>query len=305
MKELRITKLLLNRLENATALDHAVDGLRGVVHRAIRPQPVRDILHGVPVGHPVHPLAVLVPAGAWVSTAVLDVVPGTGRAARILVALGVGSAVPAALAGYTDWSELHRQQARVGLVHAAGNLAAIGLYTASYIQRRRGRELSGKVLGYLGLALISGSGYLGGHMAYRQAAGANHAEDVPHRFPIGWQTLGVLDTLPENELAKRDVAGQPLLVLRRGSSVHVLSNECTHLSGPLASGELIGGDTDNPCVACPWHGSVFELRTGDVVHGPATAPQHRFETRIVDGVVEVRLPNAVAPEPADAFRHSS
>lgn len=295
MKELRVLKGI-TRLENASALDQSVDGLREVVHRVIQPQSVRDVLHGVPVGHPVHPLAVLVPAGAWVSSAVLDVMPGTAQASRVLVAFGVISAIPAALAGYTDWSELHRQQARVGLVHAAGNVAAIALYTASYIQRRRGREFSGKVLGYLGLACISGSGYLGGHLAYRQASGANHAEQVPHRFPAGWQRLAELDTIPEHQLTTMEVAGQPLLVLRRGQSVDVLSNVCTHLAGPLASGELIDGETDNPCVACPWHGSVFELRTGEVVHGPATAPQHRFESRVVEGVVEVRLPNAVESE---------
>jgi nitrite reductase/ring-hydroxylating ferredoxin subunit len=169
---------------------------------------------------------------------------------------------------------------------------AIGLYAASFVQRRRGRELSGKVLGYLGFTVILGSGFLGGHLAYRQAAGANHAEGIPSRFPQGWQPMGVLDGLPENELASRSVAGVPVVVLRRGSAVHVLSSTCTHLSGPLNEGTLLDADTDEPCVQCPWHGSVFSLTTGDVVHGPATSPENRFETRVVDGMVEVLLPHA-------------
>jgi nitrite reductase/ring-hydroxylating ferredoxin subunit len=46
------------------------------------------------------------------------------------------------------------------------------------------------------------------------------------------------------------------------------------------------------CVVCPWHRSTFSLRTGEVVHGPATSPQPSFETRVVGGVVQVCLPGA-------------
>jgi uncharacterized membrane protein len=119
----------------------------------------------------VHPIAILVPAGAWISAAVLDFIPGQGRAARTLVGVGLLAAAPAAAAGVADWSALEqKQQQRVGIVHWAANLMAIGLYSASYVQRRRGRAVSGRVLGLLGLALISGAGYLGGHLVYRQGA---------------------------------------------------------------------------------------------------------------------------------------
>ncbi|MDQ6752200.1 MAG: Rieske 2Fe-2S domain-containing protein [Actinomycetota bacterium] len=43
---------------------------------------------------------------------------------------------------------------------------------------------------------------------------------------------------------------------------------------------------------CPWHERVFSLETGDVVHGPATSPQPRFQTRVTDRTVEVCLPGA-------------
>jgi nitrite reductase/ring-hydroxylating ferredoxin subunit len=59
------------------------------------------------------------------------------------------------------------------------------------------------------------------------------------------------------------------------------------MSGPLSDGEIAGG-----CVTCPWHGSVFRLADGGVVHGPATAPQPAFATRVREGVVEVCLPGA-------------
>ncbi|QHC68625.1 Rieske 2Fe-2S domain-containing protein [Rathayibacter sp. VKM Ac-2759] len=290
MREMKFVKLV-TRLEDAAALDPLVGRVRTVVNRVIRPQPVRDVLHGVPVGHPVHPLLVLIPAGAWLSAAVLDLLPGNERASRALIGVGVVSVLPTAAAGYTDWSELHEQQMRVGLVHAGANVIATALYAASFVQRGRGHRVSGKVLSMVGLAVVSGGGYLGGHLSYRQAAGVNHAEDVPHRFPTGWQLVGPLEDLPERKSVKKDVAGMPLLVFRRGDRVNVLSNVCSHLSGPLDDGEVTeeGGEA---CVACPWHSSVFSLETGEVLRGPATSPQPRFETRITEGRVEVLLPNA-------------
>jgi nitrite reductase/ring-hydroxylating ferredoxin subunit len=79
----------------------------------------------------------------------------------------------------------------------------------------------------------------------------------------------------------------PLLVLRRGVEVTVLSDRCSHLSGPLHEGEL-----DDGCVVCPWHGSTFRLTDGSVRRGPATAPVPAFDTRVSSGRVEVRLPGA-------------
>jgi nitrite reductase/ring-hydroxylating ferredoxin subunit/uncharacterized membrane protein len=249
----------------------------------------------VPIGHPVHPLAVQVPLGSWISAAVLDVLPGSERAATVLIGVGTVSAVPSAVAGFMDWSQLHSQQQRVGLVHATANVTAVGFYAASLVARATGRQGAGKVLGFLGLGIVSFGGFLGGHLSYRQAAGVNHSEDIPHRFPSGWQALAPLEDLPDGKLHKRVVAGLPLVVFREAETVNVLSDVCSHLSGPLHEGKLKGGsknDGGDPCVVCPWHGSTFSLRSGEVQAGPATARQPRFETRVTSGLVEVNLPGA-------------
>ena len=296
---------LVTRLEDAEWLDPVAKKVRKVVKRAIRPKWARDVLHGVPIGHPVHPLAVQVPLGAWISAAVLDTLPGNDKAAALLIGVGTGTAIPSAVAGWTDWSQLHPQQQRVGLVHAAANITATSLYAASLVARARGRRGSGKALAYLGLAVVGAGGFLGGHLTYRQAAGVNHSEEIPHRFPSGWQPLSLLAELPDGKLHKIVVAELPLLVYREGEKVSVLSDVCSHLSGPLHEGKLKGGklqdrasqngalnDDGGPCVVCPWHGSTFSLRTGEVQAGPATAKQPLFETRVSGGVVEVCLPGA-------------
>ncbi|MEO8906829.1 MAG: Rieske (2Fe-2S) protein, partial [Microbacteriaceae bacterium] len=254
MRRILLVKLI-DRLEDVTALDPIANTVRKIVDASLRPRWLRDMLHGVPLGHPLHPLAVQVPLGTWVSAAVLDALPGTDRAARILIGVGVASAVPAAVAGYNDWSKLHEQQLRVGLVHSAANLLATGLYAASFILRTRGKRDLGKLLGYAGLTVATAGGFLGGHLTYRQAAGVNHTEDVPHLFPEGWHPLAPLAGIADRQLEHHIVGQTPLLVFRRDDEINVLADVCSHLSAPLHEGKIIDADNaptgSSPCVECP------------------------------------------------------
>ncbi|WP_189132682.1 Rieske 2Fe-2S domain-containing protein [Wenjunlia tyrosinilytica] len=275
---------VLDRLEGFSGLDPVIDRIRQKV-RGLPLGPVRDVLHGRWLGHPVHPVLVQVPIGAWMSTAVLDLMPGERRASRTLVAVGLAAAAPAAWAGWIDWAELHKRQQRVGLVHATTNVVAIVLYAGSLSARLKSREALGRTLGFAGLAAVGISGTLGGHMAYRQAAGANHAEEVPHLVAPGWHPLGEVADFPVGEPVRRAIDDVAVLVVREvGGTVHALADHCSHLAGPLSQGKVADG-----CVQCPWHGSVFRLSDGWNVRGPATAPQPAFDTRIVDGRVEARL----------------
>jgi nitrite reductase/ring-hydroxylating ferredoxin subunit len=284
----------LDRLERSSALDPLGDRLR----RIVRAAPLgrgRDALHGRWLGHPAHPALVQIPIGTWLSTAVLDLRPGPSPAARALVGTGLAAAVPAVLAGWVDWAELHRQQMRVGLVHALGNTTALCLYAGSLAARLRGREGAGRALGFAGLVAVGVSGTLGGHMAYRLASGANHAEAVPHVVEPGWHPLGDVAGLPVGEPVRRAVDEVPVLVVREsGGAVRVLADRCSHMAGPLSQGEISEG-----CVRCPWHGSVFRLSDGWNVRGPATAPQPAFDTRIVDGQVQARLRGTTIPSRPD------
>jgi nitrite reductase/ring-hydroxylating ferredoxin subunit len=173
---------------------------------------------------------------------------------------------------------------RVGVVHAAGNAVAISLYGASLAAR--GPRLS-RALRLGGLAAVSVSGLLGGHISFRLAGGANHAEDVPHVLAPGWHYLMVAADLPEGKPVRQVVGEVPVVAVRDGGSVRVLADRCSHMSGSLAEGELADG-----CLTCPWHGSIFRVADGSVARGPATAPQPSFEVREVGGAIQVCLPGA-------------
>ncbi|MGW0122384.1 Rieske 2Fe-2S domain-containing protein [Streptomyces sp. NPDC003327] len=291
----------MDRLENSPRADRLADALSGAV-RALPLGGARDVLHGRWLGHPVHPLMVQFPIGAWLSAAVLDLVPGRQRrrTAGLLVAAGLAGAGPAAVAGWVDWAELRRPQQRVGLVHAAANITGVALYAASLSARCRGRHWRGRLWGFAGLGVIAAGGAIGGHLAYRQAAGPNHAEQVTVLVPPGWHPVASLADLEPGRPYRAHVGEVPVVLVRTDArTVRALAERCSHQAGPLSEGEVVDG-----CLRCPWHGSTFRLDDGWNVTGPATAPQPVFDTRVVDGRVDVRLrttwsSNGSGPAPAE------
>lgn len=274
-------------LENAAALDRVARPVRKRVRKLLGDGAVRNALHGVWLGHPLHPTLVQVAVGVFSSASLLDMGRGHERSARLLIATGLASSAPAVATGWADWAELHDQQQRVGLVHAASNVSGLTFYSLSLAARLAGNEASGRRLGWAGLGMLGIGGFLGAHLSFRQASGANHVEEVPHLVPAGWQDLCALDDLgPDGTLERQMLGDVPLLVVRRGTRIDVLSDQCSHLSGPLHEGKLV---EDGACVRCPWHGSVFRLDDGSVQRGPATAPAHAFDVRVEGGRLLVKL----------------
>ncbi|MGN6615536.1 MAG: Rieske (2Fe-2S) protein, partial [Ilyomonas sp.] len=96
--------------------------------------------------------------------------------------------------------------------------------------------------------------------------------------------------LPDNELMENQMrcvkAGEvPVLLARKNGQIYAIAHTCSHLGGPLSEGDLL----EEGNVRCPWHGSVFSLKDGSVVDGPATASQPKFDVRVNNGQIEVRL----------------
>jgi nitrite reductase/ring-hydroxylating ferredoxin subunit len=180
----------------------------------------------------------------------------------------------------------------VGLVHAGANIASVVLYAAALVQRLRGRS-QGRLLSIAAGAASGAGALLGGHMGYRQAVGANHAEEIAHIGPADWQSLGALADVPVGTPVKRVAGDVPVFVLRRADGVgpdgvSVLSNRCPHLSAPLHEGKVLDVDGEAHII-CPWHDSEFRVSDGCVVHGPATAPVPRFESRVVGDELQARV----------------
>ena len=281
----RLVDRSTSAVERAAALDAPAEALDSVVSR-IPTGPVKDLLSGVAVGHPLHPALVTVPIGAFTSAVVLDLTGQEQSAARTLVGLGLLSSVPAALAGLTDWSDTRGAERRVGLAHLALNVAGLGVIAGSWLSRRKNPgtgvfDSHGPWLTLTGFGLVGASAWLGGHLAYAMGVGVDTT--AFQRPPTDWT-----DTVAEADLAEDTpiavtVGSTSVLLVRHRGRIRALADRCTHRGGPLHEGVVV-----DDCIECPWHHSRFELMDGAVAQGPATRPAPVFETRVVDGRVEVR-----------------
>ena len=280
---------LVARLEKARSLDAISDRLQKINNAGVRPRAVKDLLHGTWLGHPLHPVLIHAPIGSFLSAAVLDAVPGQGRAATTMITAGVVVSPATIAAGWTDWSELSADQRRVGLVHAATNAVAVGFYIASLSARASGNKARGKALAYAGASLLGAGAYLGGHLTYTQAAGVNQAAPEVLRLPSDWTAVAELSALPDGKTLVKTVDDVPILLFRTGDHVTAMVERCSHQTGPLGEGEVVGTG-DEACVVCPWHGSTFRLRDGVAVHGPAANDQPVLRSRVSAGVVEIAQP---------------
>jgi nitrite reductase/ring-hydroxylating ferredoxin subunit/uncharacterized membrane protein len=282
---------LLERLASFEAVDGPAKQLAKTVRNLKAPAKVNEALSGTWLGHPVHPLLILLPMGSWTSAVLLDWLGGedSHTAADLLIGSGLAGAVPTVATGYADWADTEPASdtvRRIGTVHAAFNATAVALFGASLAARASGARGRGKLLALLGLSSVSVGGYLGGHLTYAEGVGVDRTtfED----YPEDWTQALADAALGEGEMKAVDVGGASILIARRGGNVYALSNTCVHRGGSLADGEL-----NDDCVKCPLHGSVFRLADGSVEQGPAAYPQPALETRVREGSIEVR-----APQPA-------
>ncbi len=164
------------RLEETAALDGPVHALEPSVRALFGTGTRASVLRGEWLGHAVHPPLTDVALGTWTSASLLDLFGGSdsSAAAQRLVGVGLLAAGPTAWTGWSEWSAAGPRDKRVGVVHAVTNGAAISVYAASWMARRRGRHGTGAALALAGAALTSVGAYLGGHLTAARKVATHH-----------------------------------------------------------------------------------------------------------------------------------
>src|SRR5215212_5903100 len=246
------------------------------------PRGPRDFLYGTWLGHSLHAAVITVPVGAWSASMVFDLL-GEERSADLTLGLGLMGAAGAAVTGAAQWQDTTNEEAprRLGALHALLNVAATSLMAGSWLLRQQGRRGSGVALSSLGLGINLASAWLGGELAYELGIGVNHA--AFQKPPSDWTDVAALDDLADGSPHRVEAGGTPVLLLRQGNWVRAIGATCPHLGGPLDEGSIEGNT-----VTCPWHGSVFCLNDGTLIHGPAMMPVAAYEVRVKDGRIAIR-----------------
>jgi nitrite reductase/ring-hydroxylating ferredoxin subunit len=267
-----------------TALDPVGKALGSAARTVFKPRRLKEILSGSWLGHPLHPVLTDVTIGTFTSAVLLDWLGGDDArpASRRLIGIGLLSAAPVVASGYSDWgdTEVANEAARrIGIVHAASNAVASSLFAASWAARRRGDD--GRLLALAAAGALTAGGYLGGHLSFAEGVGVDHTvfEDDAEEWTgvLGEHELG------DGQMRCVEAGGTAVMLARTGGELYALSDSCSHRGAPLHEGEIQDGT-----VVCPWHSSVFDLRDGALIHGPAAYPQPAWDTRVRAGRIEVR-----------------
>lgn len=278
-----------DRLAQLPWLDPLAEKLRAVYDPVLGekgPAGLKDALNGTWLGHPLHPAMTDIPIGCWTSSLILDIA-GMEKGSDILLKAGTIGALGTAATGAAQWQDLHEEAPkRLGALHAVMNVTATALYAISWVLRSNGSRPAGIVFSTTGYAIASASALIGGDLSYRLGIGVSRV--AFDRLAADWTDAVPVAELQDGMLTRAEVDGEALVLLKDGERILATSATCTHVGGPLDEGELHG-----TCVTCPWHASVFDLTDGTVVHGPAASPLHAYETRVLNGSVQVRAKAAM------------
>ena len=287
-----MAQTLMQRIVDALPfLDEISDAVQPEVQKAVNAggTTARNVLDGVWLEAPLHPVLTDVPIGSWTAALVFDGLDlATGKrsvrhAADASLVFGTLGALGAAATGLSDWRYLSGGSRRMGVAHALLNSIGLTLSVVSLVQRATGRRNAGRLVFLTGYSISGMAAHLGGELSYHYGLRVDRnvfEKAGPDEF------VAVLEEaeLPADGMRRVEVEGVGVLLSRSSSGeVCAIAATCNHFSGPLEQGER-DGDT----VVCPLHSSRFDLCSGEVIDGPAVFPQSHYETRLREGKIEVK-----------------
>ena len=107
--------------------------------------------------------------------------------------------------------------------------------------------------------------------------------------------VAAVTDVPPGWVLKVRVGSREIALANAEGTFHAMDNACSHAGGPLGDNRLKEG-----CyLECPWHNTVFDARTGEVLRGPGRKPVKTYRVAVQDGTVFVALdePGASRLEP--------
>ena len=78
----------------------------------------------------------------------------------------------------------------------------------------------------------------------------------------------------------------PIALYRLNDGYYATDDTCSHAQASLAAGNI---DLEECTIECPYHGSIFDVRSGKVLSLPASRPLKTYPVTVVDDEVLVDI----------------
>lgn len=255
-------------------------------------------------GHPIHPMLVSFPIAFIFGALGFDLAgrllgwSGGWTTGAYLSLAAVVAGVAAGIPGLIDYLYAipPDSSAKVrGTRHMIVNLAALAACGAGWLFRDRATLVPGAgtlLLEAAGVGLVAWGGWLGGTLVFRNQIGVDHRyagagkwkeQDVVPR-PDRSIIVAREGELEVGQMKLLHLGDRRIVLARTAGGYRAFDDHCPHRGGPLSDGALVCGS-----VQCPWHGSQFDVETGQVEAGPATEAVPTYPTEVKGGEVYLIL----------------
>ncbi|MBD0333705.1 MAG: Rieske 2Fe-2S domain-containing protein, partial [Chitinophagaceae bacterium] len=212
----------------------------------------------------------------------------TGRYMHIA---GIVGAVLAAVPGIIDFifvvppdSSAKKRGATHGLINT---IVLVFFVIALYLKYRDISPYVILVVEVIAVTLTAIAGWMGGTLVHRNQIGV----DIRYARAGKWTELYidektgpfevcVADELEVDQMKLIHTKDKRIVIARTENGYIAFDDRCTHRGASLAVGAMICGT-----VQCPWHGSQFDVATGEVKAGPARDKIDTYPIKETEGKV--------------------
>ncbi len=253
-------------------------------------------------GHPMHPILVSFPIAFFTGSLLFDLASlFTGKmelwqTGYWLQITGVGFALLAAVPGAIDYFFALPPKStgkKRATQHAWINIGTVILFGAIWFYRRYADASTYLIiiLELTGIVSLSIAGWMGGTLVYRNQIGV----DPRYAWAGKWKEkffkeskgpfeVAAKDELKTNQMQLLHINGNRIVLARSENNYVAFDDHCTHRGGSLAGGSMICNT-----VQCPWHGSQFDVTSGNVKAGPAKEKINTYAITETEGKVFLNL----------------
>ena len=247
--------------------------------------PIRDLLVGRWLGHPLHAVLTDAPIGILFLVLVFDVL-SMGQAAAWALGFGILTMLAAAVVGFADYADTDGKARERATLHSTLMVVALVLYLVSFVLRQPvaatgGASSGGVIVSWIAFLVLAAGAYVGGDVVY--VLGNMVSRHAFRGTGTKWLALepAELDSagqIPEGKPVKAKLGINQLVLVRQGDRILALHDTCSHAGGPLSEGKVVDGT-----IECPWHYSRYRMTDGLVVRGPSVYDQPAYEVRAREG----------------------
>jgi nitrite reductase/ring-hydroxylating ferredoxin subunit/uncharacterized membrane protein len=256
--------------------------------------------------HPIHPILVNFPIAFFSGTLLFDALSYfTGNAGfcttgQMMNLAGIITAAIAAVPGFIDFlftvppnSTGKKRAAQHGILNVIVLLLFVMIFY--YRQTANSNKLTMLAFETAGVAILVVSGWMGGTLVHRNQIGI----DIRYAGAGKWKEeyfstketkvkIAEASELNVNQMKLVHLNGKRIVLGRTEDGFVAFDDRCTHRGGSLAGGSMICGT-----VQCPWHGSQFDVNTGEAKCGPAAKKIRTYPIEEIDGEIFIQY---IAPQ---------